>query len=276
MASASELEARRRKNEEELDFYSTPISVETLEIVRRRLAKRANQRMVRLERSVSPISGEAYHVGAYDMAQEYLREQKNTDKKNLRFSEKLSQRSAEDFDSNREYRQYLLDEVAHLQSFLTAKSSTTRGNKAIEAKRVATFKEAGISEAVATSKSFYNFITGAAYKFLDNRIQDSEKLQELFDYYTDPEKTREMKVDDFNKILDEYTDWLDEPKQARKEVKLKDIADSLDAFMIYSADYDTKELEARLLERGVYSEKEIEELKAGGKTGNEVYKNYFR
>lgn len=273
MASATELEARRRKNEEEMDFYSSPISTETLEVVRRRLAKRANQRLVRLERSVSPISGEAYHVGAYDLAQEYLREQKNTDKKRLRFSEKLSQRNAEDFESNVEYRQYLLDEVAHLQSFLTAKSSTTRGNKAIEAKRVETFKEAGISESVATSKSFYNFITGAAYKFLDTRIQDSEKLQELFDYYTDPEKSREMKVDDFNRILDEYTDWLDEPRNATREIKLKDIADALDAFMIYSKDYDTAELEERLLNRGVYTEAELEELKKGE---GDSYKKYFR
>lgn len=273
MASASELEARRRKNEEELNFYSTQISVETLEIVRRRLAKRSNQRMVRLERSVSKISGEAYHIGAYDMAQEYLREQKNTDKKNLRFSEKLSQRNAEDFESETEYRQYLLNEVAHLQSFLTGKSSTTRGNREIEAKRVETFKNAGISEAVATSKSFYNFITGAAYKFLDNRIQDSERLQELFDYYTDPEKTREIKVDDFNKILDEYTDWLDEPKNATREIKLKDIADALDAFMIYSKDYDTAELEERLLNRGVYTAEELEELKKGE---GDSYKKYFR
>lgn len=270
MASASELEARRRKNEEELNFYGTPISVETLEIVRRRLAKRANQRMVRLERSVSGISGEAYHIGAYDMVQEYLREQKNTDKKRLRFAEKLSQRNAEDFGSETEYRQYLLDEVAHLQSFLTAKSSTVKGNREIEAQRVETFKKAGISQAVATSKSFYNFITSAAYKFLDTRIQDSERLQELFDYYTDPDKTRQMNADDFNKVLDEYTDWLDEPAQANKKIKLKDVADALDAFMIASADYDTSELEDRLISRNVLTQEDVEELKAGGD-----YKKHF-
>lgn len=263
MATASELEARRRKNEEELNFYGTPISVDTLEIVRRRLAKRTNQRLVRLERSVSNISGEAYHIGAYDLAQEYLREQKNTDKKRLRFSEKLSQRNAEDFGSETEYRQFLLDEIAQLQSFLVSKSSTVGGNRAIEAKRVKTFKEAGISGEVATSKSFYNFITSAAYKFLDSRAVDSERLQELFDYYTDPEKNREMNPDDFQRVLDEYTDWLDEPENASREVRLKDLADALDAFMIYSDDYNTEELESRLIERGVYTHEDIEEIKEG-------------
>lgn len=261
MATASELEARRRKNEEELNFYASPISAETLEVVRRRLAKRANQRMVRLERSESPISGKAYHIGAYDLAQEYLREQKNTDKKRLRWSEKLSQKNAGDFDTESEYRQYLLDEVAALQSFLTAESSTVKGNRAIEEKRVKSFMKNGLSKATATSAGFYNFITSAAYKFLDARQISSDKLQDLYDYYTDPDSTRAIDADDFQTVADEYEEWLNEPENAGKSVKLKDLVDKLDAFMIKSDKYNTEELEERLIRDGLYTEEEIQKLK---------------
>lgn len=265
MASASELEARRRKNEEEMNFYSSPISVETLEIVRRRIAKRANQRMVRLERSVSKVSGEAYHIGAYDLAQEYLKEAKNTDRKRLRFSEKLSQRSADDFEDENEYRQYLLYEVAKIQSFLTAKSSTIAGNRQIEEKRMKTFeKKYGLSASVVGSKGFYDFITSSAYKFLDARTISSDKLLDLYDYYVEPEKSRQMKPEDFQKIADEYEDWLNQPENAKAVVSLKELANRLDAFMIESSDYDTKDLETRLVETGKYTKAEIEEMKNKG------------
>lgn len=265
MASRSELEARRRKNEEELNFYASSISAETLEIVRRRLAKRANQRMVRLERSESKISGKAYHIGAYDLAQEYLREQKNTDKKRLRFSEKLSQRNAEDFGSTEEYRQYLLEDISNIQSFLGAKSSTIAGNREIEAKRVETFTKAGISPKVASSKGFYDFITSAAYKYFDARIISSEKLQDLFDYYTDADKGRALSEEDFQEVLDEYTDWLDRPENAGVEVKLKDLVDRLDMFMIASDKYDTKDLEDRAIKEGRFSREELERIKKEGR-----------
>ena len=263
MSSASELEARRRKNEEELNFFSTSISAETLEIVRRRLAKRANQRLVRLERSESKISGEAYHIGAYDLAQEYLREQKNTDKSRLRWSEKLSQRNAEDFATTEEYRQWLLEDIANLQSFLTAKSSTVKGNREIEQKRLETFtdKEHGLSAAVVSQKGFYNWITSSAYKFLDDRTISSDKLQDLFDYYVDPEKSRAIKAEDFQQVADEYEEWLNKPENASKQVRLKDLADRLDVFMIASPDYDTKELEDKLVSEGVYTEEEMEKLR---------------
>ena len=80
-----------------------------------------------------------------------------------------------------------------------------------------------------------------------------------------------MKADDFNKVLDEYTDWLDEPAQAKKKLKLKDVADALDAFMIASNDYNTEELEERLLNRGVYTEEELKDLKE-----NKDYQKFFK
>ena len=263
--ATNQAEARRRKHEEEMNFYASSISAETLEIVRRRLAKRANQRMVRLERSESKISGKAYHIGAYDLAQEYLREQKNTDKKKLRFSEKLSQRNAEDFENTEEYRQFLLEDIANIQSFLGAKSSTIAGNREIEMKRVKSFEKAGISPKVASSKGFYDFITSAAYKYFDQRIISSDKLQDLFDYYTDADKGRAISEEDFQKVLDEYTDWLDRPENAGVSVKLKDLADRLDMFMIASNKYETSELEDRAVAEGRWSKEELEKIKEGGR-----------
>ena len=264
MATRSELEARRRKNEEEMNFYSTSISAETLEIVRRRLAKRANQRMVRLERSESKISGKAYHIGAYDLAQDYLREQKNTYKKKLRFSETLSQKTAEDFGSVEEYRQWLLEDISNIQAFLGSKSSTIAGNRAIEAKREETFQKAGISPQVASSKGFYDFITSAAYKYFDQRIVSSDKLQDLYDYYVDADKSRAISAEDFQEVLDDYTDWLDQPQNAKVSVKLKDLVDRLDMFMIASNKYDTEDLEKRAIAEGRWSKADLEKIKKEG------------
>lgn len=230
-------EKQRRKNEEELNFYSSSVSVETLEIVRRRLAKRANQRMVRLERSKSPISGEAYHIGAYDVAQDYLRTRNRKDAENLRFSEKLSQRQQGETD--KEYRYKILEDIANMQTFLTSKSSTVKGNKSIEAARVASFEKMGISRETASSKSFYNFMTSKAYKYLNEQAIDSDRLQEIFDYYVDNDK-RGMTAKDFQQVADEYHDWLTSPENADKQVKYKDLVDRLDAFMIKKG-YDVPE-----------------------------------
>lgn len=159
------------------NYWNVTASKEALQAVRRKLAKRANQRLVRLERSVSPISGEAYHVGAYDIAQAELGERR-------RYSEKLD---------------YLTDitdlkkEIGQLQAFLNAKSSTVSGNRAIEKKRVETLTDLGrdeeghtvISLKTATSKGFYDFISSKAYIYLSEKQVDSEGLQEIYDYYTE-------------------------------------------------------------------------------------------
>ena len=52
--------------------YAKDVTLEELQRVRRQLAKVMNQRMVRLEQNKSPITGESYTFGAYDIMRDYL------------------------------------------------------------------------------------------------------------------------------------------------------------------------------------------------------------
>ena len=84
---------------------------------------------------------------------------------------------------------------------------------------------------------------------------------DLYDYYTDSEKNRNIEGEDFIKVVDDYHEWLNEPENAKAKVSLKDLADRLDAFMIASDKYDTQELESRLIETGKYTREEIDNIK---------------
>lgn len=207
------------------NYWNVSASMEALQVVRRKLAKRANQRMVRLERSASPITGKAYHVGAYDIAQAELGDRK-------RFSESLN---------------YLTDitelkkEIGQIQAFLNAKSSTVSGNVEIEEKRIATLTDLGrdeeghtpISEATARSAGFYDFISSKAFIYLSEKQVDSEGLQEIYDYYTEK---KGLSYEEVQGIVDEYY------KRARDNenmtISFREIAEELDALVT-----DSREIE---------------------------------
>ena len=210
------------------NYWNVTASREALQAVRRKLAKRANQRLVRLERSVSPISGEAYHVGAYDIAQAELGERR-------RYSEKLN---------------YLTDitelkkEIGQLQAFLNAKSSTVSGNRAIEQKRVETLTNlardeeghAVISLETATSKSFYDFISSKAYIYLSEKQVDSEGLQEIYDYYTEK---KGLSYEDVQGIVDEYYKRVSADENA--VISFREIADELGALVLDSRETEEED-----------------------------------
>lgn len=136
------------------DVYRKSYNVKDLQAVRRKLAKRANQRMVRLERATSNITGEKYTFGAYDVAQEYLGSKR-------RFSENLNHLT----DINK-----LRREVSVLQGFLNSKTSTVQGIREMEQKRISTWekgewgmkwKMSGIRNKpikFASTKEFYDFL----------------------------------------------------------------------------------------------------------------------
>jgi hypothetical protein len=202
--------------------------MEALQAVRRKLAKRANQRMVRLERSASPITGKAYHVGAYDIAQAELGDRK-------RFSEKLNYST--DITE-------LKKEIGQLQAFLNAKSSTVSGNVEIEEKRIATLTNLGrdeeghtpISEATARSAGFYDFISSKAFIYLSEKQVDSEGLQEIYDYYTEK---KGLSYEEVQGIVDEYY------KRARNDenmtISFREIAEELDALVTDSREIEEEE-----------------------------------
>ena len=98
------------------------MSQRELSQTRRKLAKRANQRLLRLERSESPVTGEAYHAGAYDIALDYLR----TIGREKRFSESINYAKTIDEESGETaYNIYRLKrEILELDTFLHSKTST--------------------------------------------------------------------------------------------------------------------------------------------------------
>lgn len=210
------------------NYWNVSASMEALQAVRRKLAKRANQRMVRLERSASPITGKAYHVGAYDIAQAELKDRK-------RFSESLN---------------YLTDitelkkEIGQIQAFLNAKSSTVSGNVEIEKKRIATLTNLGrdkeghtpISEATARSAGFYDFITSKAFIYLSEKQVDSEGLQEIYDYYTEK---KGLSYEDVQGIVDEYYNRARENENMT--ISFREIAEELDALVTDSREIEEEE-----------------------------------
>lgn len=210
------------------NYWNVSASMEALQAVRRKLAKRANQRMVRLERSASPITGKAYHVGAYDIAQAELGERR-------RFSEKLNYST--DITE-------LKKEIGQLQAFLNAKSSTVSGNVEIEEKRIATLTNLGrdeeghtpISEATARSAGFYDFISSKAFIYLSEKQVDSEGLQEIYDYYTEK---KGLSYEDVQGIVDEYYNRA--RNNENMTISFREIAEELDALVTDSREIEEEE-----------------------------------
>ena len=161
------------------------MSQRELSQTRRKLAKRANQRLLRLERSESPVTGEAYHAGAYDIALDYLR----TIGREKRFSESINYAKTIDEESGETaYNIYRLKrEILELDTFLHSKTSTVSGNKEAEKKRIETFagEKFGLSRETVSSKGFYDFLQSNAYDFFVQSSFTSEQLMDIYDAFRD-------------------------------------------------------------------------------------------
>lgn len=161
------------------------MSARELTATRRKLAKRANQRLLRLERSSSKVTGEAYHAGAYDQALEYLREIG----REKRFSESVNYTKTINEDTgDTAYDMYRLKrEIMQLDTFLHSKSSTISGNREIEKKRIETFtsEKFNLSPETVMSKGFYDFLQSEAYEFFVKNSFTSEQLMDIYDTYRD-------------------------------------------------------------------------------------------
>lgn len=162
----------------EADVWRGGQSYGELQELRRRLAKRANQRLVRLERATSDVTGESYaSYGAADIAYEYLQQQGRN-----RFSEVMGKDPAGRSDVNA-----LRREITTLQSFLSAKSSTVAGQREIEKKRMSTFETGGWGKSgkgaplqFSSNKDFYDFLNSSAFRELSG-VFDSDQIVEIYD-----------------------------------------------------------------------------------------------
>ena len=192
-----------RKLQQARDFnpYEKGVTVEELQKIHRQLAKVLNQRMVRLENTKSPITGEAYTFGAYDLMTDYLEQQgkKGTDERGPRFTESLSAGGMSKAE--------LQKEIRKMQRFESFESSRVGGMKAIEARRVKSFTERSeegqtpISAQTVSSKDFYDFLNSKTYEEL-SRMVSSDVLVEEYDRAAQRGVSREK----IEKALQEYVE----------------------------------------------------------------------
>lgn len=197
--------AKRNKFSINRELYTTPYNTEQLQEMRRKLAKRANQRMLTLERK-------GYDFGAIDIAKQYLSYQKEGKK---RFTERKN---------------YLTDhmelkrEISTLESFLEAPTSTIRGMKKIEAKRQATFESGnwGVRYKLsgepnkplhfASTKEFYNFLNSQTFSDLMGQGFSSETLIELYDSARSVSNTTDAEIyDKLNTALSDFRNHKQKP-----------------------------------------------------------------
>lgn len=158
----------RKNNMQDINVWQSSYTVDQLEQMRRKLAKRANQRIVRLERAESLVSGESLaNFGAIEKVNQYLQKQGKEEK--LRFSERQHVVM-----SSRELKR----EISELQNFLNAKTSTVSGAHKIERLRIDTFKKKGIE--FASNKEFYDFLNSDVYQKAITGF-DSSTIVDVYD-----------------------------------------------------------------------------------------------
>lgn len=207
----------KKVNDQQIDVYRNSMTYDQYNALRLKLAKRANQRMVRLERAKSEITGESYaDYGAYQQAKDYLSRQKRN-----RFVEKGYRKSLDD----------MRREITQLQSFLNAKSSTVAGQKAIEKSRVQTFesgqwgakwKATGIPQTkikFANNKEFYDFLNSSTFTELVKSGFTSDQIVELFELASE-------RNDQYDAIINKMEDAL-ETFREKGNADLKTLTKSL-------------------------------------------------
>lgn len=170
--------------------------------VRKQLAKVANQRMLRLERTQSKVTGESYTFGAYTIAQDFLIEQDRH-----RFSESI----AKDRSLNA-----VLKEISVLQKFLTSASSSVGGMHKIEKARIETFESKGIK--FASTKEFYDFLNSASFEYLATHGYDSEQIIEVAKAAMKNKAKKTWK--DMEKALDKFRLQQDEEQSLKNMQKI--------------------------------------------------------
>lgn len=197
----------------DINVYTASLTPTELTKLRRSLAKRANQRLVRLERARSKISGERYSdIGAAPIAKEYL-----SHKKRNRF---LESKQAMSYEEERR-------EVSVLQSFLKSKSSLVSGIRDIERRRIEKFESGQYGSydvtgkerrglKFASTKEFYDFLNSGLFKDLQNAGFSSEQILEEYD------TARETFKGSVDEAFDAMSEALEKFRQ-QGSVSLKDL-----------------------------------------------------
>lgn len=201
------------------------LSLQELLELRVKYAKRANQNLVRLERSQSPVTGKPYRAGAYDLAMQYLKASRDKSGGKLRFSESINYTKHIDKETGETaYDLYRIKrDVLELQTFLSSKSSTVSGSRAIEKKRVETLQALGMSEKTATSSKFYDFLNSNAYEYFTLNQFTSEEIVDIYVSFREAGMSAAKIQQAFNELkeMDMQAQENDEAGVTRKDIDEK-------------------------------------------------------
>lgn len=226
------------KNKADLttDVYRGSFKITELQRMRRALAKRANQRIVRLERGQSAVTGEKWNTfGAVIDVYKYLNDQQEGRK---RFKEQ--ENALGDYNQLRR-------EITVLQGFLGRKTSLVSGMMDIEKKRINTFESGKWGTAYrkngtptrpikfANNKEFYDFLNSETFKGLVASGFTSEQIIEEYDkarvktvrkIAKQIAEGAEVDEDDARLVADKMSDALEEFRK-KGNANLKDLRKQL-------------------------------------------------
>lgn len=156
---------------------------------RRQLAKAANSRILRLERAKSEVTGESlYNTPWFSIVQSYL-----DMKGKRRFSESAKMTDYTDFQLKRE--------IVVLEDFLAMKSSTVKGSREIENKRIQSFVEKGIPEEIAVSPEFFDFLNSETFRAISEESIASEDIIDIIERASDDAMTLDQIITAFEEHI---------------------------------------------------------------------------
>lgn len=186
--------------------------------IRRKLAKRANQRIVRLERATSKVTGESYSkIGIINETRGYIERTYGKTKK--RFSESINY-AKNDIDR-------LRLEILALQRFLNAQSSTVQGIRQTEEKRIKAFAEGRYGPRYhlygtlakpikfASVKEFYDFLGSDTFRNLISAGFTSEQIIDIYDQSADRAHNAEEATERMEEAVEQF--------RAKSRISLKEL-----------------------------------------------------
>ena len=231
-----------------------PFKLDALEVERLRvqLAKRANQRLVRLEHRKASTGEYLSEFGAAQYAYnqiKQIRHVESTKSGKLRFRES----PVKDVTSARR-------ELFALQSFLNQETSKAGVAARYVSQTEETFKKAGIS--AAGYKSFYNFLNSTAFSNLAEYLT-SDDIVEL---YNKAYEKGHMSHAEIQRLMSEY---LAEQEKAGEAVDMKSLAQKLNVGAITGRGKNTEwnnYVQARNKEREKAAKAKAKKSKSKGKT----------
>lgn len=163
----------------DIDLRRNDIDIDKVRTIRRKLAKRANQRLRVLEKN--KLTKNAYRV-----AMRYTQQTRGKD----RFSEAKMVKAD---------LKYLRQEILELERFLNSVTSTLSGYKELEKQRLKVFRDFGLE--VKDTQEFFDFLNSEIYKQLANKAISSDILQEFYDTV---KSKKEAKREEIQKALEKF------------------------------------------------------------------------